>query len=363
MVCAGMEENMSKIICDVCGTTYPETAAQCPICGCATPGEVDTVADETVLEEEAVSTYVPTKGGRFSKSNVRKRNKASESAEQTEDVLPPEEPGEEPEEPVEKNSNKGLMVTAIILLLAIIAVVVYIAVRFFLPPAENKNDPETTGAAATTVATQAVQTEAPVPTTETQPAVIPCTGLNLADNSVILDEAGKMWLLNVTALPENTTDVITFTSSNEAVATVDFQGCVTAVAPGEAIITITCGEQKGSVLVDCVFIGEAPEETTAPTEETEPEDETQSVADPDAEYTVLFYGEWREDNDITLATGESVYVTLEDEEGNEAKVTWKADEEGIVEIDGNTFTGSYPGIAYVTAEYGGTTYTIIVRVW
>ena len=24
---------MSKIICDVCGTRYPETAEQCPICG------------------------------------------------------------------------------------------------------------------------------------------------------------------------------------------------------------------------------------------------------------------------------------------------------------------------------------------
>ena len=25
---------MSKIICDVCGTSYPDTADCCPICGC-----------------------------------------------------------------------------------------------------------------------------------------------------------------------------------------------------------------------------------------------------------------------------------------------------------------------------------------
>ena len=24
---------MSKIVCDICGTTYPETAEECPICG------------------------------------------------------------------------------------------------------------------------------------------------------------------------------------------------------------------------------------------------------------------------------------------------------------------------------------------
>ena len=26
---------MSKIICEICGTTYPETASHCPICGCS----------------------------------------------------------------------------------------------------------------------------------------------------------------------------------------------------------------------------------------------------------------------------------------------------------------------------------------
>ena len=25
---------MSKIICEICGTTYPDTAECCPICGC-----------------------------------------------------------------------------------------------------------------------------------------------------------------------------------------------------------------------------------------------------------------------------------------------------------------------------------------
>ena len=69
---------MSKIICDVCGTSYPETATQCPICGCVRPANVNTVhidTDESVARPNGTYTYV--KGGRFSKSNVKKRTKAS----------------------------------------------------------------------------------------------------------------------------------------------------------------------------------------------------------------------------------------------------------------------------------------------
>ena len=32
---------MSKVICDVCGTTYPDTASVCPICGCDSFSEAD----------------------------------------------------------------------------------------------------------------------------------------------------------------------------------------------------------------------------------------------------------------------------------------------------------------------------------
>ena len=58
---------MSKIICDVCGTSYPETEVQCPICGTAkTDAAKSTTGGET--------GYAYVKGGRFSHANVRKRN-------------------------------------------------------------------------------------------------------------------------------------------------------------------------------------------------------------------------------------------------------------------------------------------------
>ena len=39
---------MSKIICDVCGTSYPDTAECCPICGC-TPDMAGKLMSEDLL--------------------------------------------------------------------------------------------------------------------------------------------------------------------------------------------------------------------------------------------------------------------------------------------------------------------------
>ena len=60
---------MSKIICDICGTSYADTATQCPICGCVRPAEPQPVPEE----ENNSSAYTYVKGGRFLKSNVKKR--------------------------------------------------------------------------------------------------------------------------------------------------------------------------------------------------------------------------------------------------------------------------------------------------
>ena len=45
---------MSKIICDVCGTRYPESSNQCPICGCVHDAEQD-IAEMVAPEEEIVN--------------------------------------------------------------------------------------------------------------------------------------------------------------------------------------------------------------------------------------------------------------------------------------------------------------------
>lgn len=56
--------------------------------------------------------------------------------------------------------------------------------------------------------------------------------------------------LTVIVLPEDATDkTVTWTSSNPAVATVDDNGTVHAVAPGEATITATAGDKTATCKV------------------------------------------------------------------------------------------------------------------
>ena len=55
---------MSKIICDICGTTYPSTAECCPICGCSNDGEEALLGAEATFDdipEENVAATVNTR--------------------------------------------------------------------------------------------------------------------------------------------------------------------------------------------------------------------------------------------------------------------------------------------------------------
>ena len=51
---------MSKIICDICGTTYPDTSECCPICGFSNDSSVELpvsdYSEEVSLEEMDVNT-------------------------------------------------------------------------------------------------------------------------------------------------------------------------------------------------------------------------------------------------------------------------------------------------------------------
>lgn len=68
---------------------------------------------------------------------------------------------------------------------------------------------------------------------------IPCTGveLNISATSV---EAEKTVSLTATLTPSNTTDAVSWNTSDDEVATVN-NGVVTGVAKGTATITVTCG--------------------------------------------------------------------------------------------------------------------------
>ncbi len=325
---------MSKVICDVCGTTYPETATQCPICGTAKNGVTQTVAAATTAEA-AGSSYSYVKGGRFSEKNVRRRNDRNRNADRRSD--------RKRNSSDEEKSNVGLIIIVIILLIAIIAVVANLAVRYL--GGNNSNEPEETGTSQTTEPSDSQATE---DTTPSEPATVPCESLDISSETIQLLGAGDTWRLTARPAPENTTDAITYTSSDPAVVTVDATGLMTAVGHGEATVTVTCGSVTQTCTVICSF-GSEPTEPPVTGEfvftfNTRFKDETTGKYDT----TISKAGEtWKAyTNDLNVAP---------------ELITWISDDPNVCTVENGIVTAVGPGKTEVHAQYNGVTYTCVVR--
>ncbi len=324
---------MSKIICDVCGTSFPETASQCPICGCVQHGEVvSSVAPAEPEEVKVSSTYNYVKGGRFSKSNVRKRNRGGNTQKNESEKAPTKQDG--------KKSDKGLIVAVVVLLLAIMLAVAYIVLRVFgieiFPTGGNQE---------TTVSNNNSNT-----TSEYIELDVPCTGLVITPSEVTLGNVGATCLLEVGILPDNSTDKdLTFTSDNPEIATVDATGNITAVAPGQTYITITCGEVTDRCRVECKF--EAEEDTTVQQPEYTLED---------VKFNGL-YDDAKKRYDITLNKKDQVHVFYAETKIPAEVITWTTDDKNVAVIEDGVITAVGGGSAIITAEYADTKVTCIVR--
>ncbi len=368
---------MNKIICDICGTSYPETADQCPICGCAKDMTAEDLLGEYLEEEVTEEIQERPKGGRFAAAAGSKRKARYEEPEDDDDDDEDDEDedddyDDEDDDEEEEKSNAPLVVLLVIVIVALLAVTGFIFTKYFMP--NMMGGEETTAAITEAATTQAQET--------TAVAAVPCTSLVLTSGTEIaLEEVGFSWLIHVSALPENTTDEILFASSDEAVAIVGQDGTVTAVGEGTAVITITCGSEQLSCNVTCDFTAETtvPETTTAETsatdatvaettvpettvpETTVPETtvpETTAEADlPDV--TISFVK-----SDVTSRMiGEQFYLKVNPSDLDPTLVTWSSENEGICKVDEEglvTITGR--GTTHVYAEYKGQKIECIVRV-
>ena len=338
---------MSKNICDVCGTTYPENAAQCPICGSAKNAAPQTSVSEDAQQASSAASYNYVKGGRFSKGNVRKRGGSSSG--RSGRSVAERRSGRDSEG---EGTNKGLMIVAMVLLLAIIAVVIYIALRFFIP-----SNPTTPGGNDSTPAAPGTSASTTVPAQTTEPSTlppeqkVPCTDIQLSNSIVEITEEGGAWLLEADLLPEDTTDKVSFKSLDESVVTVSDSGLITAMGKGQTTIVVTCGDITAECLVHCSFGQTEPttEPTTAPTA-------------PAVE--IAFNTKWRSEQtgkwDVTLKLNGkwNAYV------GNvpAAEITWVTDDHKVATVENGVVKAVGAGKTEVHAIYGGITYTCVVRV-
>lgn len=319
---------MSKIVCDVCGTSYQDTAPQCPICGCVREPAANGENGNDQQLSASGAAHAPVRGGRYSKANVRKRMKANKVVEKKNTA----------KAPAKEKKNGGLIALAVVLLLAIVAVMAYIAIRFFMPDFGGFLKPNETTAAETSTA-PIVTTTAEV----TEPD-LSCTDLQLAETVLDLTSKGEGYLINVTPVPADTEDVITYVSDDASIATVSEQGKVTAIAPGETVITVICGDVEKTIRVVCNFV----EETTVP-ETTVPETTAELVEELKLN---------RED--ITMSYKGEAWQLYEGSIAN-TLITWKSNNESVATFKNGRVVAVGEGTTTVTAEYQGQAVSCIIR--
>lgn len=334
---------MGKIICDICGTTYQDTADCCPICGCSRDAAAALLGDDLLLED--ILEEPKAKGGRFSS---KKKKEIFDYDEVNADL--DEVPVEEEENPYEEEDpyaqpprhNTAAVILLTVLISVLLIAAAFLFVRYYLPNMRPKE----------TVPVTAPQLQETVSQT-TEPA-IPCQSLVLTSGTAELSKEGQYFLLNVIALPENTTDKLIFTSADESIATVTEDGRITAIAEGETVIYITCGNQQYTCPVVCRF----EEETLPPTEATVPEEQavetTAATTAPDVTLKL-------KQTDFKLGVYYEHQLLL-DCGLEQNQVEWSSEHPYIASVDENGVVKALKaGTTSITAKYGDQEVQCIVR--
>lgn len=363
---------MSKIVCDICGTTYDDSTGACPVCGWnpGTPLDNTYSAEDAAdldldypLDDDTDAAGAPAQKGKavfdYDAVNPRRRRPAPAPA-----------PAPEEEEEEESGSNKFLVFVLVILILALIAVSGYIAYTKLWKPNQVGSDdnkpqetisgqPADTTKSAETVADETVASGETVAVTEPN---IPCTDLSLVATMDTMTFAGQYWRLMVKYAPDNTTDKVTFSSGDENVVTVDEHGRVTAVGEGETVIVITCGDKRIETPAVVKFASaetEAP--TTAPTTaagntETGTGTGTGTVATPSSGNVLKL-----KKSDVTIGR-RGVYITLELENGIAAEdVKWSTSDSSVATVYNGNVTAIGKGTCVIYAKYNGQVAECVVR--
>lgn len=134
--------------------------------------------------------------------------------------------------------------------------------------------------------------------------------------------------------------IVSFSSSNEAVATVSADGTVKAVGEGSAVVTAKAGDLTAS----CSVAVKGTEQTDMP-----------------ATNTLFLQSSGGLTGQFSMNPGETASVEVV---GSSAPVTWSSSDSQIATVDASGIvTGVSSGLAIITAVVDGQTLTIEVLVW
>lgn len=373
---------MSKIVCDICGTSYDDSMGSCPVCGWNPGGDLDVDAandmdmDEVLnlnfQEEEKSAAPAAAAAAAATAGKAALDVKAAQSRRRPAKPAKapkPEEDDEDEDEEEESGSNGFLVFILILLILALLAVSAYIGWTKIIKPrmGSDDNKPQETISATvddddapTTAVTPIVAETVAQPVEETTEPGVPCTNLSLVGGMDTLTFKGQYWRLMVKAEPDNTTEKVVYTSGNENVVTIDEYGRVTAVGEGETVIIVTCGSKRIETPAVVSFATEAPEATTAEGGETGTGTTTTTgttVSTPTTGGVLKL-----KKTDVTIGK-KGVYITLELENGISADdVKWATSDSSVATVWGGNVTAIGRGTCVITAKYNGQEAQCVVRV-
>ncbi len=324
---------MSKVICDICGTTYQDTADCCPICGCSRDIAAE-FAKEDIFFDSTPDRPVQKRKEIFDFDEV---NAPASSREEVDEAYVYDD--EEEDEGPQHNTFLVVLLTVLIVVLLVLTGFLYL--KYFRPNAVKETEP----VPVTTLA----PTEAPTTQPETTELKIPCQSLALSSGNAELTHQGQAFMLNVVKIPEDTTDELVIVSADESIAMVDDNYNIVAVAQGETVVTITCGEQQISLPVICRFVDDQGQTEPTATEETVPE-----TVNPAVELKL-------KKTDIRLQV--YYYFTLElDCDLKPEDVQWTSEHPYIATVDEKgVVTAVKDGTTQITAKYGDQEVKCIVR--
>lgn len=378
---------MSKIVCDICGTSYDDTTGACPVCGWApgtsldsVPGDMDSdLSDDFSLDDldaEDTSGRPPQRGKAvfdYDAVNTHRRQPpkpAPRKEEEEDDEEDDEEPG----------SNKFLVFILVLLILALLAVSIYIGYTKILKPNQKGNDdnkPQDSISDMESIdpedTTDFVDNSDPTAETDASESeetgqegsitsAVPCTGLSLDGSVEELTFAGQYRRISVRVTPENTTDQVTYTSNDTNVVTVDENGHVTAVGEGQTVIVISCGSKRIETPIVVKYAESATEASTDASDATTASGTDTAVATPAPGNILALKRNGKTVSDVTIGQI-GVYITLElDNDIPVESVKWSTSDSSVATVYNGNVTAIGKGNCVIRAEYNGQTAECVVRV-
>lgn len=309
--------------CEYCGTEYNSELPSCPLCGKAGAGGAPAEPQER----------------RKKRGGARVAPKKSKAKPADPDKIP---------------RWMWALICVILGLAVVIGAVYFVYIMGFFGKSTTTQQQTQQQTQQTDDSQQEPQDTEEDETEQSSTSGVPCTALTLSQTDATLDEQGGHIFLTAVARPADCTDEITFQSSDESVVTINENGMITAIAPGEAEIIVTCGSITERCAIHCVFEVEEPEEPDTPDETEEPD--TPDVSSQDGSDASL------SSTDFTLFTpGEQTTLTVRNAPAG-ATITYVSSNAAVVTVTNTglvTAVGS--GTATITVTVNSTKLTCIAR--